>query len=190
MKKSVLLLLLAISGWGGTAHAANALISLSDHSALMKFNLWVGGQSFGRSEAGMGLLFNDSRSYLIEGSFHVIDELGTRAPGLVLGLGSKIYLGFKPGVSAAALGLGFNLNYTLPAANRVFVGMDAYGAPPVVTGLDADWLWEVAGLIGYKILQDQADVYVSYRQYGVELKNGAGKEYFDSAFRLGVKFMF
>ena len=190
MKKSVLVLLLALLGVNGTAQAANALISLSDHSALMRFNLWVGGQSFGRSEAGMGLLFNDSDSYLIEGAFHVIDEAGTRAPGLVLGLGTKFYAGFKPGVSATALGLGLTTSYTIPAANRVFIGLDGYIAPPIVTGMDADWLWEWAALLGYKVLQDQADVYVGFREYGVLLKNDAGTSYFDRSLRLGVKITF
>ncbi|MDH5216314.1 MAG: hypothetical protein OEX19_01360 [Gammaproteobacteria bacterium] len=191
MKKSALLLLL-ILGINSSAHAANALISLSDHSALMRFNLWVGGQSFGRSEAGMGLLFNDSDSYMVEGAFHVIDEVGTKVPGLVFGLGAKAYGGTNPDADVLALGVGGSFNYSIPGANRVFIGVDAYGAPPIVTGLDADWFWEWAAIIGYKVLQDQADVYIGYREYGAKLKEGqgGGVERFDSTPRLGIRIMF
>ena len=191
MKKSIVLLLLLL-GMSSSTYAANALISLSDHSALMRFNLWVGGQSFGRSEAGMGLLWNDSNSYLVEGAFHVIDEVGTKLPGLVFGLGAKGYGGTNLDNSVFAFALGGSFNYSFPNANRVFIGFDAYGAPPIVTWLDADWFWEWSAIIGYKVLQDQADVYIGYREYGAMLKEGAGGgvERFDSTPRLGIRFMF
>jgi len=189
MKKSALLLLLFL-GMNSSVHAANALISLSDDSALMRFNLWVGGQSFGRSEAGIGFLFNDSKSYMLEGAFHVIDEVGTKVPGLVFGLGAKAYGGTSPDADVVALGVGGSFNYSIPGANRVFIGLDAYGAPPIVTGLDVNWFWEWAAVIGYKVLQDQADVYIGYREYGATLKGDGGVERFDSTPRLGIRIMF
>lgn len=187
MKKYVLLFLL-LTGISSGAHAANAVVSLSSHSALMKFNLWVGGQSFGRSEAGVGVLFNDSNSYMIEGNFHVIDEVGTKLPGLVLGLGSKVWAGIQTfDERVLALGFGGSFNYSFPKAERVFIGVDLYGAPPIVT-TGADWMWEWATLIGYKVLQDQADVYLSFRQFA-SYQNNIVTEY-DSSPRLGIKFMF
>lgn len=170
------------------AYAANATLSLSEHSALMKFNLWVGGQSFGRSEAGIGLLYNDEDSYLAEANFHVIDEAGSKAPGLMLGVGGKFYGVNTSTVGVMALGVGGTVRYNIPKADRVFIGADLYAAPPIVTFIDGEWLWETAANVGYEILP-QADVYVGYREYGIE-KSSGGVVTVDSGFRFGLKMRF
>ena len=187
------LLFLLFSGIGSTAHAADAIISLSTDSALMKFNLWVGGQSYGRSQAGIGVLFNDTGSYLVETSFHVVDEVGTRPKGLVLALGTKLYGAYNTDTehSALAMAIGGSFNYTIPGTqDRLFIGVDAYGAPTILTTLDGQWFWEWAGNIGYKILQEQADVFIGYRQFGTALTDDRGVEFFDSSPRLGFKIIF
>ena len=176
-----------------SSFAQTALISLSENSALMRYSLLVGGQSFGRSESGIGLVYNENGGYLFDASFQVVDEAGSRLPNLLVGIGGKIYGGTISDDQFSAIGLGTQLRYSIPGIERLNIGFDGYYAPSVVSWLDATSMWELAGRLGYEVLP-QAIIYIEYRQFAMTKESvNANNETFnqsldiDASGRFGIQ---
>jgi hypothetical protein len=176
-------------GWNVNAMAANATVSLSENSALLKYSLVVGGQSFGRSEAGVGVVFNSDDGYVVEGDFHVVDEAAARLPGLKIGLGAKAYGAVKDKHELAAIGLGGLVRYSIPGAVRLFIGADGYYSPAIVAFGDSKRFWEWSGLVGYEVLP-QANVFLEYREFKSVDDTSGGVVSIDAGPRLGVAINF
>jgi hypothetical protein len=168
--------------------AQTATVSLSENSAHLKYSLLVGGQSFGRSEFGAGFLFNSNDDYLAEVALQVIDEAGSKAPGLSVGLGGKFYGASVPSADLLALAIGGFLRYELPGAERFTLGIDAYYAPNIVSFMDAERFWETA-LRGEFAVLPQASAFLEIRNFGTELDNGNEIDIGEGA-RLGLRITF
>lgn len=174
------------------SYAQTAAISLSENSALMRYSLLVGGQSFGRSESGVSLVYNENGGYLFDASFQVVDEVGAKFPGFYVGIGGKLYGGAINSDQFSAVGLGTQLRYSVFGMERVNIGFDGYYAPSVVSWLDATSLWELAGRLGYELLP-QAMIYIEYRQFAMTKENADGNEQsfdIDAAGRFGIQVEF
>ncbi len=177
----------------GLAQAAGAQTlsaSLSEDSAQVKYGLFVAGQEFGRTEFSMGVLFNDSDEYVAETGLLVVDEAGSKAPGLTIGLGGKLYGASSPGMELMALGLGGKLRYNLPALNkRLTLGLDLFYAPSIVTYLDAERFSEGAVRLEYAVLR-QASLFVEGRQYRTKLDGVKDSVDIGEGGRLGLEINF
>jgi hypothetical protein len=71
-------------------YARSLDINLSNDSAQFKYASLVGATTFGRTEVGYGFLYNNDHDLLGEISLLVIDEAGSKSPGLELGVGPKL----------------------------------------------------------------------------------------------------
>ncbi len=169
--------------------AQTASITLSESSAQLGYGFLVGGSSYGRNEFKVDFLYNSDNVYLLDVSLQVFDEVGSKVRGLTAGVGGKLYGATlrDAKLEMLSLGVGGMLRYALPQEKRLIFGVDGYYAPPIVSFLDAERFFEVAGRIEYEILPT-ASVYLEYRQFTMEHNN---KDLdFEEGGRLGMEINF
>jgi len=187
----IFVLLASLVTWNAQAQTASA--SLSETSAQLKYGLLVGGASYGRSEMVMGLLFNEKDDYVAELGLHVVDEAGSRARGLKIGVGGKVFATTMPAssrdVDLLALGLGMQMMYSLPGADRISVGGTFYYAPPIVSFMDAERFREGALRLQFALFPEAA-VYVEAHQFHVTLSDGRGSFSIEKGARVGLQVEF
>ncbi len=189
-KKFVVVIVLMLGC--ATAWAQSASISLSEDSALFNYNLLIGGQSFGRSEFGVGFLFNKDKRYLMEVGLQVKDEAGSQVPGLTVGLGGKFYgatlTDLKDDQDVMALAIAGMLRFAIPRYERFALRVDVSYAPNIVTFLDAERFWELALRAEFEVLPTAAG-FIEYRQFTVDLEK-ANTVDIDAGVRLGIYITF
>lgn len=157
------LLLLAFGVINNAALANGLEINLSGDSVWVKYSKRISGTQFGRNEAGAGILYNTNDNIMFEADLTVIDETGSKTPGLDAGVGPKIYVGATKNREYLSFALGGLLAYRPLIMNRVVMQVHGYYAPSIVSWIDADHMWEVGGRIGYEIVPS-AQIYVGYRK--------------------------
>lgn len=172
------------------AQAQTVGVELSDTTAHFRYGMLVGGGQLGRSEVTAGFLYNTDESLLAELGLQVVDEAGTRAPGLEAGVGGKIIAArtSSPDHEMAGLALSAQLRYLIPPLERVAIGLEGAYAPDIVTVLDFNSFWELAARLEYEVLPTAA-AYVGYRRFAGELSSGGTIEV-DDSFRLGLRLRF
>ena len=146
------------------ANAQTATIEFNDTSAELGYGFLVGGSSYGRNELKTDFLFNSKETYLVDSSFQVFDEVGSKAPGLTAGVGGKLYGASMIVSGIVALGIGGMVRYALPPVKRLVLGLDGYYAPPIISFLDAQLFYELAGRVQFELLPT-ASIYLEYSQY-------------------------
>jgi len=189
MKLRVLFaLLVTLSVISTTATARKFDLNFSDTSAQFKYDFLVGATNYGRTELGVGFIYNEDNNNLAELGLQVIDQAGSKTPGLELGVGPKIYIADTDAGDAAAVGLGGQLQYKYPGLPRVvYVGM-FYFAPGIVSFLDAEDMYEFAVRLKYELLPS-ANAYVGYRKIEVEFEK-TGDTVIDDSAHVGLEFKF
>ena len=171
-------------------HARSLDFNLSAESAQIKYATLVGASNFGRTEFGLGFLYHEDKNYLGEVSLLVIDEAGTKSPGLELGVGAKFYYAYadKPDLSVSAIGLGGQFRYRHTSAPRIIYGAALFYAPGIVTFQDGDQLFEADVRIEYEILPT-ANIYGGYRYIETEIKSRKDLK-IDDNFIIGLRIKF
>ena len=182
------LILTALLMWNANATAQTASITLSESSAQLGYGFLVGGSNYGRTEIGVDFLYNDDDAYIADASLLVFDEVGSKMKGLVAGLGGKVYGAAADSKEFLALGVGGMLRFAIPQNKRLILGVDGYYAPPIVSFLNADRFYEVAGRVQYEVLP-QASAYVEYRKFFAETDTG-GKGSIEKGYRVGMEINF
>jgi hypothetical protein len=182
-------LLLASTG----AQAQKLDFSLSSESVRLGYAGLIGTTHFGRTELSAGLLFNDDDNMVLDVGLHSIDVVGSRTPGLEVGVGPRLYYVSldRPDADTLALALGAHLRYKPAELQRVvFYGSLDY-APSITTAMDAGGLSEFSLRLAYE-LHASADAYVGYRRIRMDVEEGAdqGNKTVDSGVFLGVRFGF
>lgn len=172
------------------ASAQTASIALSDSSAQLGYGFLVGSSSYGRNEFKVDFLYNSDDVYLLSTGMQVFGEVGSKVRGLVAGLGGKLY-GATDNSSkdeVLSFGVGGMLRYALPQEKRLIFGIDGYYAPPIISFLDADRFYEIAGRIEYEVLET-ASVFIEYRQFTMKRSNG-NRHDLEAGGRLGLNIQF
>lgn len=191
MFRFVLVLLMSVAACSAQAQSASA--SLSEKSAQVKYGAVISGDSYGRSEMTMGFLFNEDDAYIAELALNVVDEAGSRAPGLKIGVGGKVYGASIPDpvddINLLALGLGFQLMYSLPQADRVSIGGTAYYSPPIVSFMDAERFRETSLRLQFALFPEAA-AYVEYQQFYATLDQNRGSGSVEKGTRVGLQVNF
>ena len=185
------ILLVVICMFVSNALYARSLdFSLSSESAQINYATLVGATNYGRTELGFGFLYNDDKNYLADISLLVIDEAGSKSPGLEIGVGTKFYYAYADpsNVNVAAIGLGGQLRYRNAKAPRIIYGATLFYAPGIVTFQDGDQLFEADARIGYEILPT-ANIYLGYRYIVTELTNKTDLT-IDDTFIIGLQYKF
>lgn len=179
---------LVLAGLVGTAQAQQALsLGLSDESAQVKYARGVGESQVGGAEAAAGLLFDSHGNLLTEIGLNVFNEAGTKVPGLVLGLGGKVFFSAYDDSDILALALGAQVNYPIPSVERFVVHADAYYAPDIVTFKGATAFRELALRGEYEFIP-QGAAFLEWRQFAARINNS--NENVDSGMRVGFRIKF
>ena len=145
------------------AFAQNLEINLAQHSAQFKYSTAVGGSNYGRSEMYIGGLYNDDkRAAVSELALLVVDNAGSKTPGLTMGLGPKVWVAKRGDYSAVAIAIGADFKYKLGMDDRLFTRAHAFYAPSIVSFGDANKMYELSLTLGYEMLPT-ADAYFGYR---------------------------
>ncbi len=188
MLRTLLVLVCLIAS--GLVQARSLDINLSGESAQLKYATLVGATNYGRTEFGLGFLYHDDKNYLGEVSLLVIDEAGSKSPGLELGVGTKFYYAYmdKPDLSVSAIGLGGQFRYRHASAPRIIYGASVFYAPGIVTFQDGDQLLEADIRLEFEILPT-ANIYGGYRYIETEIKNRNDVK-IDDNFIIGLRFKF
>lgn len=179
---------LVLAGCVGVAHAGQWVsLGLSDESAQIKYAKDVGAGQIGGAEAAGGLLFNSGGDFLAEAGVNVFNEAGTKVPGLVLGLGGKVYGASWDDSEFLALAIGGQVNYPIPSNERFIVHADAYYAPDIVTFKGATAFLELAFRGEYELIS-QGAAFVEWRQFAARIDGSTSNV--DSGLRLGFRIKF
>lgn len=165
-------------------------INLSDSSAQFKYLTTIAGAKEGRTELGFGFLYNDDDNYMGELSFIITDVPGTKAPGLELGVGPKLFVikHDQTNLDAVSIALGVQARYKIPRVTRINFYGSAFYAPGIVSFADARSAREFTAGVGYEILPT-ANVYIGYRFVGADL-DPYGKKTIDETGLVGLSFSF
>jgi len=192
MLRSLLLLLCFIVS--STSFARGADINLASNAAQFKYTTLVGATNYGRTEMTVGFLYNEDHNdhnVLGEVGLLVIDEAGTKTPGLELGVGPKLWFGTldKADANLAALGLGGQIRFKSMGAPRWVYGASLYYAPSIVAFIDADNMVEYELRVEYELLPT-ANAYVGYRNIKADIHNYKKSTEIDDSFIVGLRFKF
>ncbi len=182
---------LALAGllmWNTNVSAQTASIALSESSAQLGYSFLVGGSNYGRTEVGVNFLYNENGAYIADTSLLVFDEVGSKIRGLVAGLGGKVYGASFGSQQYLALGVGGMVRFAIPQNKRLILGVDGYYAPSIVSFLDADNFYEVAGRVEYEVLP-QAAAFVEYREFIVKNTNNVVRP-LEKRIRVGMEINF
>lgn len=185
-----IMLILLLSAVSSISFARSFDINLSADAAQFKYGSNVGATNFGRSEMTIGFLYNEDDNYLTELGLLVIDEAGSKTPGLELGVGPKLWFGGsdESDVDIGGIGLGGQLRYKNMNQPRIVYGASLFYAPSIVSFLDADSILEYDIRVEYELLPT-ANVYLGFRSIEADIKNRKDVEIDESAI-LGLRFNF
>lgn len=171
-------------------YARSLDFNLSSESVQAKYATLMGATNYGRTELGFGFLYHEDKNYLGEVSLLVIDEAGSKSPGLEAGVGVKFYYGQadKPDVRFSGIGLGGQLRYRHASAPRIIYSGALFYAPGIVSFQDADQIFDAVATLEFEVIPT-ANVYVGYRYIETEIKNRPDVT-IDDNFILGMRFKF
>jgi len=185
-----LILVLIFIAISNTSFARSFDINLGSDAAQFKYGSNIGATNFGRTEMHIGFLYNEDDAYLGEIGVLVIDEAGSKTPGLELGVGPKFWFGGsdEADVDISGIGLGGQLRYKNFNSPRVIYGFSLFYAPSIVSFMDSDNILEYDLRVEYELLPT-ANVYVGYRSIEADIKNRGDVEIDKSGF-IGLRFKF
>lgn len=163
-------------------------INLGNHAAKLTYVAPMGKQGFGRGQVDGSVLFTDNDNLMASVGFGVTGEAGTGSPGLLAGVGARLYGVTTKNNDLAALALGARLSFAPPPMPRLRIGGEVNYAPNIVTFIDGSRLLDANVYIGYEIFQD-AVAYVGVRRIKAGIDNGPDVTIAKGAF-LGVSLNF
>src|SRR3569832_662022 len=146
-------------------------ISLSDDSAKLTYVALLGLFGFGRGVVVGCFLFFVFVVFLVLVGFGVTGEAGTGSPGLLVGIGARLYGVNTDKSDLAALALGARFTFAPPPLPRLRIGGEVNYAPNIVTFIDGDRFYDYSVYVGYEIFQD-AVAYVGARRIKAGFENG------------------
>lgn len=174
-------------GASSQAYAVNADITLSEDTARFSMSYFISGFNDGRSLVNAGYLYNDDSDHIVDVGLHVIDVVGSKTPGLQIGVGIQVYFADIGKDDGLALTLGGDIGYRPPQARRMHFSVHGHYAPGIVSYIDAERFYEYGAQIGYSLLP-QADIFIGYRK--IEMKTDNGKLKADDGGHLGLRISF
>lgn len=187
-----LLVAALLTGASGLAAAQGLDINLGNKSAAFRYNAFVGGSTFGRTELNFGFLYNSDKNRYGDVGLLVVDKAGSKAPGLEVGIGPKLMFLWddERDSKGAAIAIGGRLNYKpQKKLKRMRTGIEGYYAPSITSFIDSKYAYYLEARIGYEVLPT-AIAYLGYRRiYGAYNKD-RGSGTLDNTGMLGIQFSF
>ncbi len=186
MKLPVLFTAIAIS-IAGQANAASVEMALSEDNAKLSTSAFVGGFSDGRTSMNVGYFYDTNDSYIIDLGLHMVDVVGSKTPGLQVGVGMQAYLTDVADHQGAAISLGGSISYRAPQLKRVNFVVHGHYAPGITSYMDTERFREVGVSIEYSLLP-QADIFIGYRD--IQINEDSRELSIDDSGHLGLRITF
>ena len=157
-----------------TAWADAIDINLSDTSAQIQYKSSLGRDPLGKTEFHLGLLYVDKNNLLSDFGVVVKDDIGSKVPGLSVGIGlkgllAKVRGGNPVNSNASALALGGLVRYSPSPIPRMGIVGEVYLSPNIVTFGDANRYSEIVTRVEYEVIPSST-VYAGYRRVSFGLK--------------------
>lgn len=166
--------LITIALMSSTSTYADTLdIGLGSDNLLMQYGVDAGSADYGRTVLGGGLLYatdDDKNDHLVLNlDMHLVDETGSKSPGLEAGVGPRLYfgtseyseLGESENQSFLAFAVGGLVIYRFQDLNRLLLNAHLYYAPNITSLLDAEDFMDFNVSAGYEVVPS-ATVYLGY----------------------------
>lgn len=137
-----------------------------------------------------GWLTDSDKGDVIHAGLLVTGEMQRSGQPLTGGLGARLaYLdGEGNQREGYAVGVGGQVRFVLPRADRFFIFGEYYWAPDILSGGDAEKYVDGTIRVGYNVTR-QAEVYVGARYTGADYDNGASI-LFDTGMHIGLELRF
>lgn len=214
MIRTLLLLICSLTPIIGQANSID--INLSEHAFGFYYSKLSGSGDYGHSEIASEAIYSTDKSkndnFMLNFSLHIVDETGSKSPGLDAGLGPKLFLGTSEYIftdssgtesqrtqNMVALALGGLMDYRIPRMNRVVIHARAYYAPDITAMVSIEDLLEFGLRFGYEV-GPSTNLYLGYRllrgSFRVAVASGNGDQHdvkarnIDNSLSLGVKMNF
>ncbi len=162
--------------------------NVGQDTARFTYSAPIGDADYGRKDITLGVLYNKDDNTFIDAALHIIDEAGSKFPGLELGIGPKAYLGQTNTEEYLTIGFEALGNYRFTNMNRFILGGYGYYAPSILSFIDADELWELHFRASYELIPS-ASVYIGYRKIRAKV-NVKTERTIDDEFYFGIKMDF
>ncbi len=187
----IVTLFIATLGAAGNAAAQNVSITLGDKSARFGYGSYVGGSTYGRTELNGSLLYNTDDNRYLDLGLLVVDNAGSKNPGLEVGLGPKLMFFWHGDLNkqGLAIALGGRLNFKPMRFKRLRLGFSAFYAPMITSFIDVRDAYELDMRVGYEILPT-ASAYLGWRRINADFNKGRGRNDIDRSGYLGMVFSF
>lgn len=153
---------ISLSAISASALADSLDINLSNKVAQFQYIAPMGNVGQGKSEAHMGLLYNNSNNVLGDVGLLVMNN-GDSASAASFGVGVKVIAATVEKNNTMALALGGQVRLTPVDDKKLGIVGHVYFAPDIVTFGDAERFVETGVRVEYEIMQ-QAAAYVGYRK--------------------------
>jgi len=158
--------------------------NVSPDTVRFTYSKPIGSSDYGRKDLTYGVLYNENDNLFVDFALHIIDEAGSKFPGLELGIGPKAYLGQTDTEDYLTIGFEALGNYRLAEMNRFIVSAYGYYAPGILSFIDADELWELHFRASYELIPS-ASIYVGYRKIRAKV-NVKRERTIDDEFHFGI----
>lgn len=133
-------------------------------------------------------LFTSRGDFLLGTGLKLNGQAGTGSPGLVVGMGAKLFGGRIKSKGAMALALDGSAQYNPPPLPRLAIGAELYYAPGILSFIDATSLLQAVMRVGYEVLPDSY-VYIGLRTIRVGI-SGRSSKTVDSGLLAGLNIHF
>jgi hypothetical protein len=153
---------------------------------------------YGGADLGLGVLFNDDKDVVANGSILVSGSSNGDVKALHFGVGAKVYGGDISGsksqsynAQGGAVAIGGQIRYVFPSSTPLAVLGEVFYAPKVTNVADWDRTQEYRVALELEV-SPSARAYVGYRKLEVKFDSrGSSHNYdVDNAFDIGVRFEF
>lgn len=126
--------------------------NLGSDSVRITYAHPVDSSDYGRKEYTIGALYNKDDNFFIDASLQIIDEAGSKFPGLEVGIGPKAYFGSTKTQDYLTFGFEALGNYRLANLNRFVFSGYGYYSPNIVSFGDAEEMWELHARAAYELI--------------------------------------
>ncbi|MDH5181872.1 MAG: hypothetical protein OEZ39_08645 [Gammaproteobacteria bacterium] len=198
MRKLTLRILpfIALSLFTGTVRAESIVAQLSDYTARFFYSSQVWGQQAGPIEIELGVMFTEDKltqDDTIMGNLGVLIRNDTMDSPVIISIGGRGYYADVnnryANIQVTGLALGGEVLIVPDNLGGLGLGFGLFIAPNVVTGLDADGLYEYSVKLDFQVTP-QASIYLGYEKIVASLKDVDFSVTVESGFHLGLSIRF
>lgn len=163
-------------------------INLRDNSAQLQFGTSIGRDSLGTSNLHAGILYTNDKDRFGDLGIMVKEAVGSSDSSITAGVGIKGLVAKVGKGDVAALAIGGQIRFSLPANTKFGIVGQLYYSPNITTYRDADRFTETTARLEYDVIP-QAAAYLGYRRINFGAVSGSSSV-LDSGFHLGVRMSF